>query len=127
MRNSTFLYIGAWNFYNRVLWYVESDGVIFALFSPYFLKWGKISQARNFWWVRLILMKLIYLKSALKYGSISIKIPFFRVSVTIEPGRSLLQFVTTNCLTCKHFRSLLNATEHFLMLLISYKFLNHEL
>ena len=27
-----------------------------------------------------------------------IKIPFFRFSVTIEPGRSLLQFVTTNCL-----------------------------
>ena len=30
--------------------------------------------------------------------AIVIKIPFFRVSVTIEPGRSLLQFVTTNCL-----------------------------
>ena len=30
-----------------------------------------------------------------------IKIPFFRVSVTIEPGRSLLQFVTTNCLILK--------------------------
>ena len=48
-------------------------------------------------------MKLIYLKSALKCDSfdvtIGIKIPFFRVSVTIEPGRSLLQFVTTNCLT----------------------------
>ena len=47
-------------------------------------------------------MKLIYLKSALKCDSfdvtIGIKIPFFRVSVTIEPGRSLLQFVTTNCL-----------------------------
>ena len=26
------------------------------------------------------------------------KIPFFRVFVNIEPGRSLLQFVTTNCL-----------------------------
>ena len=26
-----------------------------------------------------------------------VKIPFFRVSVTIEPGRSLLQFVFTNC------------------------------
>ena len=39
-------------------------------------------------------MKLIYLKSALKSDSfdvsIGIKIPFFRVSVTIEPGRSLL-------------------------------------
>ena len=47
------------------------------------------------------MMELIYLKSALKCYSFtvtSIKIPFFRVSVTIEPGRSLLQFVTTNCL-----------------------------
>ena len=30
--------------------------------------------------------------------TISFKIPFFRISVTIEKGRSLLQFVTTNCL-----------------------------
>ena len=30
--------------------------------------------------------------------TIGIKIPFFRVSVTIVPGRSLLQFATTNCL-----------------------------
>ena len=47
-------------------------------------------------------MRLIYLKSALKCDSfdvtIGVKIPFFRVSVAIEPGRSLLQFVTTNCL-----------------------------
>ena len=47
-------------------------------------------------------MKLIYLKSALKCDSfdvaIDIKLQFFRVLVTIEPGRSLLQFVTTNCL-----------------------------
>ena len=47
-------------------------------------------------------MKLIYLKSALKCDSfdvaIDIKIQFFIVLVTIEPGRSLLQFVTTNCL-----------------------------
>jgi hypothetical protein len=39
-------------------------------------------------------MKVIYLKSALKSDSfdisISIKIPFSRVSVTIESGRSLL-------------------------------------
>jgi hypothetical protein len=39
-------------------------------------------------------MKLIYLKSELKSDSfdvsIGIKIPFLRVSVTIEPGRSLL-------------------------------------
>ena len=44
----------------------------------------------------------IYVKSALKCDSfdvaIDIKIQFFRVLVTIEPGRSLLQFVTTNCL-----------------------------
>ena len=52
-------------------------------------------------------MKLICLKSALKCDSfdaiIVIKIPFFRVSVTIEPDRSLLQFVTTKCLmmNCK--------------------------
>ena len=43
-----------------------------------------------------------YLKLALKCDpfdvSIDIKIPFFRVSVNIEPGRCLLQFVTTNCL-----------------------------
>ena len=41
-------------------------------------------------------------KPALKCDSfdvaIGIKIPFFRVLVTIEPGRSLLQFVTTKCL-----------------------------
>ena len=47
-------------------------------------------------------MKLIYLKSASKCNSfavaIDIKIQFFRVLVTYEPGRSLLQFVTTNCL-----------------------------
>ena len=48
--------------------------------------------------------KFIYLKSAIKCDSfdviIGIKIQFFRVSVTIEPGRSLLQLVTTNCLIC---------------------------
>ena len=47
-------------------------------------------------------MNLIYLKSALKCNSFDvtfgIKIRFFRVLVTIEPGRSLLQFVTLNCL-----------------------------
>ena len=41
-------------------------------------------------------MKLMYLKSALKNDSfdvtIVIKIPFFRVSVTIKPGHSILQF-----------------------------------
>ena len=47
-------------------------------------------------------MKLIYLKSALKCNSFDvatdIKILFFRVLVNIEPGHSLLQFVTMNCL-----------------------------
>ena len=47
-------------------------------------------------------MKLIYLKSALKCDSfdvtIAIKNFIFRVLVTVELGRSLLQFVTTNCL-----------------------------
>ena len=54
-------------------------------------------------------MKPIYLKSALKCDSfdvaIDIKIQFFRVLVTIEPGRSLLQFVTTNCLNKQIVRS----------------------
>ena len=43
----------------------------------------------------------IYIKSALKFDSfdvaIGIKILFFIVLVTVELGRSLLQFVTTNC------------------------------
>ena len=47
-------------------------------------------------------MKLIYLKSALKCDSFDVaigtKISFFRLLVTIELGRSLLQFITTNCL-----------------------------
>ena len=55
-------------------------------------------------------MKLIYLKPALKCDSfdvaIDIKIQFFRVLVTIEPGHSLLQFVTTNCLTTFEIRLL---------------------
>ena len=50
----------------------------------------------------------IYLESALKCDSfdvtIGIKIPFFGVSVTIAPGRSLLQFVTTNCLIIFDFK-----------------------
>ena len=51
---------------------------------------------------RTKLYETYILKSALKFDSsdaaIGIKIPFFRVLVTIEPGCSLLQFVTTNCL-----------------------------
>ena len=35
--------------------------------------------------------------------AIGTKIPFFRVLVTFEPGRSLLQFVTTNCLIDTYF------------------------
>ena len=31
------------------------------------------------------------------FVTIGIKFPLFRVSVTIQPGSSLLQFVTTNC------------------------------
>ena len=30
-------------------------------------------------------------------ATVGIKIPVFRASVTIEPGRSLLQFFTMNC------------------------------
>ena len=41
----------------------------------------------------------ISIKMQFFYVAIDIKIQFFRVLVTIEPGRSLLQFVTTNCLT----------------------------
>ena len=59
-------------------------------------------------------MGLIYLISALKCDSfdaaIGIKIPFFRVLVTIEPGHTLLQFVTTNCLIeaeWKHLKEIL--------------------
>ena len=57
-------------------------------------------------------MKLIYLKSAFKCNSFDVttgtKIPFFRVLVTIEPGRSLLQFVTTNCLMTQESQRLFN-------------------
>jgi len=63
-------------------------------------------------------MKLIYLRSALKCDSfdvtVGIKIPFFRVSVTIEPGRYLLQFVTTNCLI---LGSLLSFLKHAFFLI----------
>ena len=52
------------------------------------------------------MIKLIYLQSPLKCDSFDVtigtKIAFFRVLVTIEPGRSLLQFVTTNCLIRYH-------------------------
>ena len=49
-------------------------------FPGYFLKYGKFSQARKFWWIRLNLMKLIHLKSKLKCDcfdvTIGIKFPF---------------------------------------------------
>ena len=52
-------------------------------------------------------MKLLYLKSLLQCNSfdvaIGIKISSYRVLVTIEPGFSLLQFVTTNCLILPFF------------------------
>ena len=110
--------------YNKFLWYAEFDGVIFVKIvcflggvSPCFLKWVNFSQARNFWWVQLILMKLTYLKSALKYDpfdvTIGIKIPFFRVSVTIEPSRFLLQFVTTNCLISAWHSKKISSKERF--------------
>ena len=44
------------------------------------------------------MIKLIYLKSALKCNSFDVTIGIKICSITIEPGRSLLQFVTTNCL-----------------------------
>ena len=53
--------------YSRVLWYAESDGLIFVKsvwllegVSSYFPIQGKFSQARNFWWVWLNLMKHIF-------------------------------------------------------------------
>ena len=62
--------MGAWNFYNRVLSYAESGGVIFIKISiilggvsPY-LKIRQISQAPNFWWVAVNLMYFIYFESA---------------------------------------------------------------
>ena len=64
-------------------------------------------------------MKLIYLKSALKCDSfdvaIDIKIQFFRVLVPIEPDRSLLQFVTTNCLITKitKMHTLFTLNKHY--------------
>ena len=64
------------------------------MFSPIFRNKGNFLRLVTFEYKRLNFMKLIYLKSALKADSFdvsfSIKIPFFRVSFTIEPGRSLL-------------------------------------
>ena len=52
-------------------------------------------------------MKLTYVKSAKKYDSldvtIGIQIPFFRVLVTIEPGRSLLEEIISGNNDRKNF------------------------
>jgi len=77
-------------------------------------------------------MKLIYLKSALKCDSfdvpIGIKIQFFRVLVTIEPGRSLLQFVTTNCLILTSasflFSTLIIVQNHYIAMGLVFPMLN---
>ena len=72
-------------------------------------------------------MKLVYLKSTLKCNyfdvTIGIKIPFFRFSVTIEPGRSLLQFVTTNCLINLYSFSTMIPVKLFLFLVTIFLFL----
>ena len=61
-------------------------------------------------------MKLIYLKLALKCDSfdvaIDIKIQFFRVLVTIEPGRSLLQ-IRYHELLKKYLVSLMSKRNRF--------------
>jgi hypothetical protein len=55
IQNSTFLQIGAWNFYGRVLWYVESDGVILIKVlwligdvSPFFQKKANLLRCVTF-------------------------------------------------------------------------------
>ena len=104
IQSCRFLQIWAWNLSNRVFWYAESDGVIFIKIlslvgdvSPLFKKSSKFSQARSLWWVILNLIKFIYLESALYAHSfdtfIDIKIPFLKVSITIEPYR-LFFFIT---------------------------------
>ena len=73
-------------------------------FRGCFSLFSKITQIFSGSLIRLLMRKtkldetyIAYLKSALEFNSfdvaIDIKIAFFR-----EPGRSLLQFVTTNCL-----------------------------
>ena len=66
------------------------------------------------------MIKLIYLKSTLKCDSfdvgIDIKTRFLRVLVAIEPGRSLLQFVTTNCLIMVNGKCTAFSGDFFLVL-----------
>ena len=66
--------------------------------------------------VKTNLDEIIYLKSALKCKSfdrtIGIKFLFFRVLVTIEPGHSLLQFFTTNCLKGNRGHPVLSLQQH---------------
>ena len=61
------------------------------------------------------MIKIIYLKSALECNpfdvAIDIKIPCFRVLVTIEPGHSL--FVTTNCLRSSRKAMLIGLPNYF--------------
>ena len=57
--------------------------------------------------------------------TIGIKIPFFRASVTIKPGRSLLQFVPTNCLINKYLEGIIikeNKTYCFYVSTLQTKF-----
>ena len=67
----------------------------------------KIFSGSYFWSVRLILMKLIYLKWALKCDSFSvtigIKIPSFRVSITITLNRiySEIRWTASSCRTSR--------------------------
>jgi len=56
----------------------------------------------------------ISIKMRFFYVTIGIKIPFFRVPVTIEPGHSLLQFVTTNCLINVTFFGLMEFLKVFI-------------
>ena len=71
---------------------------------PFFRKSGKFSQARNFSWIRLNLMKLIYLKSALKSDSFDVgyllvsKFRFLEFRLLLSGVAPYLQFVTMNCL-----------------------------
>ena len=58
------------------------------MFSPIFYSKANFFQARNFWWVRLNLIKFIYLKSTLKCDSFDvtsdIKIPFLEFQLLLS-------------------------------------------
>ena len=61
----------------------------------------KATKTFNFVRTFLLVKDIRNLRVSLRNVAIGIEILFFRVLVTIEPGRSLLQFVTTNYLTTK--------------------------